>query len=92
MQQEEIEEIIIQELTFNFPRLTLETICDIAEILHERWGWKEDSLSEMKEYISKDIKVSEKPFFCVYLDGEQYIRTEENCDLDETENVYLMML
>lgn len=88
MRCEEVEEIIIQEMTFNFPRLTLETICDIAEKIHERYKWEEELIPEIKDYI-KDIKISRKE--CICLQGEQYKRTEEPVCIEETEKVYVWM-
>ena len=120
MNVEEVQDIIVQELQHEFPRLTLETICDIADIIGNGWDWEEESLPYMKKYIQTGIGLyDEKEFIscddelyekslkdkemvmdtyigllqdkyeCVCWEGTLYKRTDDNCDLDETETIYI---
>lgn len=60
MDKEEVEEILMYEIHYQFPRLTLETVGDILEIVGDGWDWSPDLLPLMKEYIQKGIEIYNK--------------------------------
>ena len=68
---------MIYEIHHQFPRLTLETIGDILEVVGDGWDWSPDLLPLMKEYIQKGIEIYNK---------EDLIREDEemfNGDIQE---------
>lgn len=55
MNAEEVQDIIFEELTQEFPRLTIETIHEIMEIVGDGWDWEERFLPTMRRYIQNKI-------------------------------------
>ena len=66
METEEIQDIIIEEITYEFPKLTIETVCDIADVIGQGWDWEEELL--YKEVIADVQKKVMKEFenLCTY--------------------------
>ena len=118
MNREEVQDIIFEELQYEFPRLTIETIHEIMEVVGNGWDWEERFLPNMRKYIQNKICIFTKEELidfgdelydeyyydgcfqgyvedlqdrkcCVVWKGEQYRRAEENCDLEETEPIYV---
>ena len=120
MEIEDIQDIIMQELQYEFPRLTLETIGEIADIIGDGWDWKEELIPYMKKYIRTGIGIYNKKEFiscddelyekslkdkemvmdtyieflqdkyeCVCWEGSIYKSVNNDCDLEETERIYV---
>lgn len=116
METEEVQDIIVEEITYEFPRLTVETVCDIADVVGQGWDWEEELIPSMKKYIKNGIGIYSKQEFidcddelyddsdkdmdifienlqskycCVCWQAEQYKESEDNCDIDETETIYV---
>ena len=58
MNNEELEEYIFNYIHYEYPRLTLETIGNIAEIIFDGFEWwKEENLEIIERYIPNAINL-----------------------------------
>lgn len=76
MDSEEVQDLIIGLITYEFPTLRIETVCDIADIVGDGWDWREEYLPQMEKYVQNNIAIYSKEEF-VELDEGLYDKALE---------------
>lgn len=79
MNATEVQDTIMEELIYEFPRLTMETVSEIADVVGEGWDWKEELIPNMKKYIMQGIGVYNKAEF-IDCDDELYDDSRRDMD------------
>lgn len=77
MESDEVQDTIVDYISREFPRLTLESVCDIADIVGEGWEWDEEFVPHMEKYITNSIGIYTKDEF-IQMDEDLYRKAEED--------------
>lgn len=54
---DEIQDHIVQKIQEEYPRLRLETVCDIADIAGGGWDWNPEYVGKMENYVETSIEI-----------------------------------
>lgn len=76
MTPEEVQDKIVELIQYEYPRLRLETVCDIADVVGEGWEWDEECLPSMEKYVKNGIGIYTKEEF-ITMDDELYEKAQK---------------